>query len=139
MSKEKEKSAFEKLKEHWLFQASEEDIKRIIERLTKLVDLIRGKVDIKSRLMLLANPENIKTSSILSPNQCDFVAGAYFDAKHFDIFEPLRDFAEELAQTLISKHGLGREQQIRFVQALQEAKSLKQAVLVGEKSKEVQE
>ena len=100
--------------------------------------MVRGKIDIKSRLMLLANPENIKTSSILSPNQVEFVAGSHYDAKYFEIFEPLKDYSVEFAETAISKRGIGREQSIRFVGAMQESKLLTKMGLIAEKGKDVE-
>ena len=138
-SSKQEKSALEKIREHWLFQLPEKEVNDIITRLDKFIGMVRGKVDIKSRLMLLANPENIKTSTILTPGQVQFVAIAHYDAKEFSIFEPLKDFAVEFAETNISKQGIGREQQIRFVGALQESKMLQKLGIVAEKGKDVKE
>lgn len=139
MSEPEEKTGLEKIKEHWLFQLSEQELAKFINGLEKLFGLIRGKVDIKSRLMLLANPDNIKTSTILTPSQVEFVALAHYVSDEFPIFEPLKSYAVEFAETNISKHGTGREQQIRFVGALQESKMLQKMGLITEKSKEVKD
>lgn len=102
-----------------------------------MLGIIRGKADVKSRLMLLADPPNWLTSVRLSPQQVRFVAGAVFDAQAFPIFEGLGEFARIFGLTSVSRGGLGREDQIRFVQALQEARTLSRAIKLEEVGKEV--
>ena len=60
-------------------------------------------------------------------------------AGEFEEFKPLSKIAHLFAETNISKHGTGREQQIRFVGALQESKMLSKLGLIAEKAKDVKE
>lgn len=123
-------------KEHWFWQISNEERETVLSWIEKLFALLRGKVDIKSRLTLLLSPDNIKTSTRLTPAQVRFVSSAHFVAKHFPIFEPLKDFAVEFCETNISLKGLGREEVIRFVGALQESKLLQKIGVLAKQSKE---
>ena len=99
-----------------------------LERFMRFYDRIKGRKDIKSRVEVLANPANPKSMSILSPQQCEFVATSFFVNKPVEwggIFEGLQDFAEEVMAVSPSKRGEGREQTIRFVGALSESGILK--------------
>jgi len=95
-----------------------------LEEFEKFLNIARGKVDVKNRLMLLLNPDNIKTSTRLTKAEMDFVALCYFMDKEFPIFEPLKEYAEEFMTVAISFNGLGREEAIRFTSAVSESKLL---------------
>lgn len=139
MPKKPKKTAFDKIKEHWIFQADEKDVNKILKLIEKVFSTVRGKVDVKSRLMLLSNPDNILTSTILTPQQVDFVAISNFVGEKFEMFEPLKSYAtESFAPTNISKGGIGREQSISLVSAMQESKLLSRMGLIAEKSKGVE-
>jgi len=86
--------------------------------------VVRGKVDIKNRLMLLLNPDNIKTSTRLTRAEVDFVALSFFVADEFPQFRGLRKFAKEFCECAISTDGLGRDEAIRFTSAVSESKLL---------------
>lgn len=96
-----------------------------LKRFEDFLNVVRGKVDVKSRLMLLLNPDNIKTSTRLSRSEIDFVALSYFVAEEFPEFEGLKSFAKQFCECAISKEGLGREEAIRFTSAISESKLLK--------------
>ncbi len=95
-------------------------------RFEKFLNLVRGRKDVKSQAEVLANPENKKSMSILSPSQVEFCQDSYWLAKDEECFEPMRDYADEMMEFSPSKMGQGREQTIRFVGALSESKLLKQ-------------
>jgi len=94
------------------------------EKFKWIVDLAKGRKDIKSRVAVLANPDNLKTMSILKRNEADFVVDAFWLAKTWGFFDPMRDYAKEKLEVNISIEGQGREQAIRFVGALSETKLL---------------
>ena len=102
-----------------------QDFQENLKRFEDFLNIVRGKVDVKSRLMLLLNPDNIKTSTRLSRSEVDFVALSYFVAEEFPEFEGLKSFAEQFCECAISKDGLGREEAIRFTSAISESKLLK--------------
>jgi len=133
----KEPTALEKFKQHWLFQVSDKELDKVFGVLEKFFSMIRGKVDIKSRLMLLADPDNILTSTILTASQVEFVSVSFFVGDKFSVLEPLKDYARTFAQANISKQGIGREQSIALVSAMQESKLLQRMGLIAEKSKGV--
>jgi len=87
--------------------------------------MLRVAKGVKQRVAVLANPENLKTMSILRPSEAEFVAEAYFlsGVKEWGgIFKGLESLAHEKLQSNISVGGQGREQSIRFVGALSESK-----------------
>lgn len=95
-----------------------------LQRFKRFLDIVKQKTDIKSRVALLLNPDKPQSSTRLTASQVDFVALSYFSAKKFDIFEPLKEFAEEFCLSAISLKGLGREEAIQLVSALNDQKLL---------------
>jgi hypothetical protein len=93
-----------------------------LKKFARIVDIFRGKVNIKSRLAPLLNPENLQTSSRLNNNQVKFVADAFWLASAYSEFEPLKDYALEVAKTNISLDGKGREEAISFMGAIEQSK-----------------
>jgi len=90
----------------------------------------------KSRLMLLLDPDKVETSTRLSRSQVQFVALSYSASEQWPFFQPLADFAEHLCLTNISLEGKGREESIRFAGALAESKLLqKMGLIKGETEK----
>lgn len=103
------------------------------------LNVVRGKVDIKNRLMLLLNPENIKTSTRLTRTEIDFVSLSHFVADEFPEFEGLRKFANLFCECSISREGWGVDSSIRLNSAISESKLMqKLAIFKGsEQGKEV--
>ena len=119
-----------------LLEMAKEEYDKFTERMEKLIAIARGRVDMKSRLMLLLDPDKIQTSTRLSRSQVQFVALSYSAAEQWPFFEPLKDFAEHLCLTNISLEGKGREESIRFAGALAESKLLqKMGLIKGETEK----
>jgi len=96
-----------------------------LERFKKFLDILRGKVEIRSRLAPLLEPSKIQTSTRLSANEVEFVTDSYFFAKCWPEFQPLKDFANEFCYTKISHEGLGRLEAIQFVGAVEQTKLFK--------------
>lgn len=99
----------------------------LMNRFMDFYDRIKGRKDVKSRVSVLLNPENLKTSSILSRGQAEFLAVAHWASgveEWGGIFNGMRDYAKELSECSISVKGEGREQAIRFMGALSEGKIL---------------
>jgi len=88
------------------------------------INVGRGRRDIKSRVAVLANPENWKSMSNLTPSQAEFVQDACWLAKQEDCYKPMEEYAQEGMEVSPSKGGLGREQTIRLMGALSESKFL---------------
>lgn len=103
------------------------DMKENFEKLKQLVDIARGHKDVKSRVAVLANPENPLTMSILSKEEAHFISVTDFitQSKHWGgMFQPMHEFASSRLSPNISIGGKGREQTIQFVAAMSEAKAL---------------
>ena len=93
-----------------------------MDRFEKFLNVVRGKKDIKSRVAVLANPDNWKSMSNLTVGQTEFVQDAFWLAKEEECYEPLEHYAQEMMEVSPSKAGLGREQSIRLMGALSESK-----------------
>jgi len=86
------------------------------------INVVRGRKDVKSRVAVLANPDNWKSMSNLTMGQAEFVQDAFWLAKMEDCYEPMEEYAQEMMEVSPSKGGLGREQSIRLMGALSESK-----------------
>lgn len=109
------------------FRIYSKGMQLIAKGIKALVEAYTGKKDVKSRISVLANPENPKSMSILTSNQCEFVATAFFASSNEtwgEMFKPLEQYASEVMAVSPSKKGEGREQSIRFIGALSESKVL---------------
>ncbi len=106
-----------------------------MQRFKGFLDVVKGKVDIRSRLDAILNPDNPQTSSRLSESEIDFVMDAYWLAKTFPVFKPLKDLADELLLTKISQQGLGRQEAIQFMSAMETSKMIETILGVPEKEK----
>ena len=107
---------------------SEEEVEKRLNILKKLIDIFKGKVPIHSRLKPILDPDNLQTSSRLSATQVSFVTDAYWIAREWDVFAPLKYYAEELCKTVISKEGEGRKEAIGFVGATESGKLLEKLI-----------
>lgn len=97
-----------------------------LEKFKEFLNVVQGKVDIKRRLDALLNPDKLQTSTRLTGEEIDFVVDAYWLARTYpELFSPLRDFADELMATKISEQGLGRQEAIQFVGAIETTKLFK--------------
>jgi len=86
--------------------------------LERLLDIVRGKSDIRKQMSLILNPERPITTSNLSELQLDFVENAYWYAISYDELEPLKQDADFLLQASLSKGGFGILQTIEMVQSM---------------------
>jgi len=91
--------------------------KENLEKFGQFLKTIQGKADVKERLSFLFQPQNIKTASRLSGPQCEFVADSYLANSFYPEFQPLRELASEVAETMISHKGEGRHEAIDFEKA----------------------
>jgi len=107
-----------------ILELAKEKFDDYVLRFEKLLSVLRGRVDIKSRLNLLLDPEKIETSTRLSRGQVQFVSLAYSASEKWDFLEPLKQYAEHFCLSNISLEGKGREEAIRFTGALAESKLL---------------
>lgn len=98
-----------------------------MEKFEWFYNLLKGRKDVKTRVAVLATPDNWKSMSSLTHGQAEFVADAHFlnsVEEWGGIFEGLQKLAEEIMEVSPSVGGLGREQTIRFMGALSESKFL---------------
>ena len=96
-----------------------EEIKKAFEW---FISTVKGRKDVKSRVAVLASPDNVKSMSILTTGQAEFVQDAFWLTKQEPCYQPMQDYAQEMMEVSPSRGGLGREQTIRFVGALSESK-----------------
>lgn len=113
-----------------LLEMTKEKYDKFTERIEKILAIARGRVDMKSRLMLLLDPDKIETSTRLTRSQVQFVALSYSAAEQWPFFEPLKNVAMHLCLGNISLDGKGREESIRFAGALAESKLLQKMGLI---------
>lgn len=86
--------------------------------------LLEGRTDIKSRLMLLLNPDKPMTTAFLSKGQAHFVAIAHFMAKKWKEFKGLEDFADLICLSTLGVEGKGIDASVRLTGAVVESKLL---------------
>lgn len=115
------------------------DKKNPLEKLKQLMDIAKGKKDIKSRLSVLTNPDNLDTMSVLSKAQAHFLGETNWLVKQSwgKVFTPLNELAQSWREPNISISGQGRKDSIEFVRAINEAKALTK--IDGKKSKDDKE
>ena len=113
-----------------LLEMAKEEFENFTNRLEKIIAIARGRVDMKSRLMLLLDPDKVETSTRLTRSQVQFVALSYSAVEQWEFFEPLADYATHLCLTNISLEGKGREESIRSAGALAETKLLQKMGLI---------
>lgn len=100
---------------------------------------LRGKKPLRSKVAILADPDNPQSMSILTRGQAKFVAMAKYSnsvAEWGGLFQGLEDYANEVMKTSPSISGEGREQVIRLVGALQESKLLREIGITAKKPAE---
>lgn len=98
-----------------------------LKKFKEFVDTVKGHKDVKTRVEVLANPENLDTMSILTKSQAKFLANANWLASRPEwggMFLGLKQYAQSLREPSISINGEGREQTIRFMGAISESKFL---------------
>lgn len=102
-------------------------------------NLIKGRKDVKSRVAVIANPENPQSMSILTKSQAEFVQNSFWLAEEWpDIYGPMKDYAIQLLKTAPSIGGKRVEQVIGFMGAIGGAevlKKLRTLEMKGEKEK----
>lgn len=103
-----------------------EKLKEQLGLFKEFIDVARGHKDVKTRVEVLANPDNLNTMSVLTKNQARMIANCqYLEGRSWGtMFEGLKEFAESIREPAISISGEGREQAIRFMGALNESKLL---------------
>jgi hypothetical protein len=99
---------------------------------------LEGKTDIKSRLMLLLNPDMPITTAFLSKGQAHFVAIAHFMAQKWKEFQGLEDFANQVCLSTLGVEGKGIDASVRLTGAVVESKLL-QRLGIGVSQKEESE
>jgi len=111
---------------------SEEYITKRLQILKQIIDTFEGREKISSRLKPILDPENLQTSSRLSGSQVSFVIDSFWLADLWSEFRPLKNYAEEVCRTVISKEGEGRKEAIGFVGAIESSKLFEKLVFQTE-------
>ena len=98
-----------------------------LEKLKELIDIVKGRKDIRHRLEVLTNPRNLDTMSVLSKEEAHFLGVTNWLVKRPKwglMFMGLNEIAQSMREPNISIGGGGRKDSIEFVRALNEAKIL---------------
>lgn len=101
--------------------------KEQIKKLKELIDAVKGHKDVKTRIAVLADPDNLDTMSRLTKEQAGFLSVSNWLAErpHWgSMFIGLQEYAQSLREPSIAIGGGGREEAIRFAGALSESKFL---------------
>lgn len=105
-------------------EESEEEFEKHSNRIEKAISIIRGRIDLKSRLSMLLNPDKVQTTTELTKSQVRFTALSFSAAQEWKFMRPLKDYATHLCLANISLNRKGVESAIRFTGALAESKLL---------------
>jgi len=79
-----------------------------MEKFEKFYNLITGRKDVKSRVQVLADPDNPKSMSVLTHGQAEFVVDAYFVSgveEWGKMFDGLKELADEIIRYLLALGG----------------------------------
>lgn len=97
-----------------------------LEKFKEFFNIVKGVKDVKSRVQVLADPDNLNTMSILKEGQARALANSEFlsSCSWGAMFDPLKSFNESIREPSIAVGGKGREQAIQFMGALSESKLL---------------
>lgn len=115
------------------------DYAEALKEIGEGLQALRGKKPLRSKVAILANPDNPQSMSILTRAQAKFVAMAKYVNSVDEwggLFQGLEDYANEVMKTSPSISNEGREQVIRFVGALQESKLLREIGITAKKPTE---
>ena len=107
-----------------ILRMSEEDFQLFLDRLDKIWRLQKGRTDIKSKLMLLLDPDKPQTTTFLTKSQAHYVSFSFFMAESWEEFQPLKDFALQLCLSALGIEGKGIDASVRLTGALSESKIL---------------
>jgi hypothetical protein len=116
-----------------------EKVKEYGEIFKTWIEAFTGKKDIKSKVDVLASPDNKKSMSVLTRQQTNFVSLSYFlvtPTEWGGLFDGMKILSDEMMEVSPSVQGVGREQVIRFVGAISESKMLKSLGLTVSKEEE---
>lgn len=114
------------------------------DKLAPLIELIRevkGHRDVKTRLQVLTDPDNLNTMSVLTSEEAHFLSVSDWLVERPIwglMFTGLSDYAKSIREPAISISGRGREDSIRLMGAISESKFLSKLGLNlkgGEKEK----
>lgn len=108
----------------------------VLKELGEGFQALMGKKPLRSKVAILANPDDPQSMSILTKGEARFVAMAYYANGVEDwggIFQGLQDRADAIMRVSPSISGEGREQVIRFVGALTESKLFKELAITAQK------
>lgn len=102
-------------------------MRELFEQFEKFYNLVKGRKDVKSRVAVIANPDNPKRMSIVTRGEAEYIGLSYFLVENKTwgkIFSPLVDYGKEIMDLSPSIEGKGLEHVIRFMGALSETKLL---------------
>ena len=112
---------------------------QVWERGTKRFDwlyrTLKGRTDIKSKLMLILNPDKPQTTTFLNSRQGHFQTSARFTANSWDEFKPLEDYANQQALSALGVKGQGIDASVRLTGALGESKLLQKLGITSVREK----
>lgn len=113
---------------------------KILKELGGALQALMGKKPLTSKVAILANPDNPLSMSILTKGQAKFVQLAYFMnsvPEWGGHWKGLKNYADKILAVSPSVEGVGREQVIQLVGAMQESKLLERmGITVRQKEKE---
>ncbi len=84
--------------------------------------LLKGRTDIKSKLMLLLNPDKPQTTTFLNRHQAHYTALSFFMKDRWEEFKPMEDYALQLCLSALGVEGKGIDSSVRLTGALSESK-----------------
>lgn len=97
---------------------------------------VEGKTSFKSQLQVIADPDQLLTSSHFSVGQAHAMASGISAAKQWPWLKPLELYLLNLARALISLQRKGRKEQIEFTSAMMAREILKRGGFLQDKGEE---
>lgn len=86
--------------------------------------MFKGRTDIKSKLMLLLNPDKPQTTTFLNKSQAHYVSVSNFVGGRWEEFNPMIEYAIQMCLSALGIEGKGIDSSVRLTGALSETKML---------------
>lgn len=97
-----------------------------LDFLKKIIDVVRGKENVRNRLSAILDPAKPETSTKLSSNQVDFVICAKFFNKEYPaLYKPLDDLSNYVITDSMSLDGWGVDEAIKLAAAIEQSQAYK--------------
>jgi hypothetical protein len=109
-------------------EVSEQKFELALRRIKRLIDIVRGKEDVRNRLSAILDPQKPQSSSNLTAVQVNFqIRARWFTQTYPKRYSAIGALADEMTSCNMSLNGWGVEKAISLTAAIEQSAVFKQA------------